>query len=137
MTWERVYTVNDYHDCPRFGVADFEGVPHIYESWFDETADDYTREFRLVRIAPDLLALVLEDWQLWLRWRRAYLAGEVPAAQEHPALPADRERRDQLRALIADRFTARTEGAVKMHARFRGKDENREVEWLPVPPISS
>ena len=34
--FEKVYTVTDYNDGPRAGVADFNGTPHLYESeWND------------------------------------------------------------------------------------------------------
>ena len=27
MAWDRVYTVNDYYDGPRRGIADVDGIP--------------------------------------------------------------------------------------------------------------
>jgi len=134
MTWERIYTVNSFYDCPRLGVADFDGKPHIFESPFDEEADDYSEDFLLVEIEPALLALVLEDWGIWLRWKAAYLAGEALAS--HPALPTDRARHDELRGLIGERFTAQVPNATKMRARFRNRNAQSEgeVEWLPLAP---
>jgi hypothetical protein len=37
MIWCRVYTVNDYYDGPRPGIADYQGRPHAYESQFNES----------------------------------------------------------------------------------------------------
>ena len=34
MKLDRVLTVAKYHDAPRLGVAELNGVPHIYESEF-------------------------------------------------------------------------------------------------------
>ena len=41
MAWDRVHTVNDYYDGPRLGIADVDGVPHIYEAEFDHSSDEY------------------------------------------------------------------------------------------------
>jgi hypothetical protein len=60
MAWERLYTVNDYHDGPLLGVADYKGTPHIYEAEFSSEDDEYTGRFRLAKIEPQLLALVME-----------------------------------------------------------------------------
>lgn len=30
--YERFYTVLDYYDGPRKGIADFQGKPHLYET---------------------------------------------------------------------------------------------------------
>lgn len=59
MRWERVYTVNGFWDCPRLGVADYKGRPHIYESEFSEAQDDYSGLYRLSEVEPALLALIL------------------------------------------------------------------------------
>ena len=37
---EPVYTVEDYYDGPREGVADFQGKSHVYKCQFSETDDD-------------------------------------------------------------------------------------------------
>jgi hypothetical protein len=66
MTWERVYTVSDFWDCPRSGVANYKGKPHFYEAEFSVVEDDYTGRYWLARIEPNLLLLVLEDWEIWL-----------------------------------------------------------------------
>jgi len=60
MTWERVFTVNDYYDGPRRGVADFGGKPHIYESQFSDAEDPYTDRFLLMEIEAELFQLALE-----------------------------------------------------------------------------
>ncbi|MBK8257717.1 MAG: hypothetical protein IPK82_34240 [Polyangiaceae bacterium] len=68
MNWERAYTINDFYDCPRFGVADLGGVPHIYSCRFNEGADEYDDVYLLSPITQELSALVIEDWSIWLRW---------------------------------------------------------------------
>jgi hypothetical protein len=41
MGRDRVYTLNDYYDGPRIGIADVDGVPHVYEAEFDHSSDEY------------------------------------------------------------------------------------------------
>ena len=134
MTWERVYTINDYCDCPRLGVADFEGKPDIYKCRFDEVEGEWSDEFLLSAIAPDLLALVLEDWEIWLRWERAFHAGET-TIKTHPTLPQDRVRHEALKGLIGNRLTDPLGEARKVKACFRNASSDAtepEVEWLPI-----
>ena len=42
-----VFTVTDYDDGPRKGIANFQDAPHFYECVFDEAKDHYTDLFRL------------------------------------------------------------------------------------------
>jgi hypothetical protein len=48
--WDRVYTVNEYYDGPKLGVADYHGKPHIYQKQFSEEDDEYTDRFLLTDI---------------------------------------------------------------------------------------
>src|SRR5687768_8510315 len=43
LTFERVYTVTDYWDGPREGIADFQDVPHLYRSIFLKEDDEASR----------------------------------------------------------------------------------------------
>ena len=82
--WDQIYTVHKYRDGPELGVADYLGKPHIYERQFDEERDDYSSQFLLSPIDPDLLSLVLEDWEIWLRWDSAYRQGKTPTKPTPP-----------------------------------------------------
>jgi hypothetical protein len=117
--WERVYTINGYFDGPRLGVADFQGRPHIFQSRFDVVKDDWSDEYQLVEIDPDLLRLVLEDWQIWLRWQTAFKGGKI-GIETHPALPAERARHDELQNEIGDRLERPAGVSKTARAVFRG-----------------
>ncbi len=43
-SFEHVYTVTDYYDGPRGGVAEFNGVPHVYRSLFLDSEDEWDAE---------------------------------------------------------------------------------------------
>jgi hypothetical protein len=134
MTWERIFTVNDYYDGPRRGVADFRGRPHVYESQFSDAEDEYTDRFLLMEIDPELFQLVLEDWTIWLRWHAAYQRGDV-SIDTHPALPDDRKRHEELEQLVGSRLRAEPSKSTVMGAEFRSvaKGWNGfEVLWREV-----
>lgn len=134
-TWERVYTVNEYYDGPRRGVADFRGKPHIYESKFDDIEDEYANRFLLMEIEPELFELVLEGWAIWLRWHAAYQRGDV-SLDTHPALPEDRMRYDALKQRVDNRLRVEPgKAAATAAAEFRSltKGWDRfEVQWRAV-----
>jgi hypothetical protein len=133
IPWERVYTINEYYDGPRLGIAGFEGKPHIYESQWNDVEDDYTDRFWIREIDSQLLALVMEDWEIYRRWSGAYKRGET-TVHGHPALPSERQRHEELSMLIGDRLKAREERSVTKCARFRGAGEDGlEVQWLDPP----
>ena len=131
MKWERVYTVNDYYDAPRFGVADYEGEPHIYESKFSDEMDDFEENYSLSRIDEELFALILEDRGIFVEWRQAFDRGEV-GTDSHPALEKDQARHNELRDLIGDRFTSDPTTSFLAKATFRNlhkRANGLEVAW--------
>jgi hypothetical protein len=76
MAFDTMYTMTDYYDGPRKGVANYHGVPHLYEScWADIKSESDV--FMLTPISADVLALAQEDWDIWLRWSAAYHACDV------------------------------------------------------------
>jgi hypothetical protein len=74
--YDKVYTVNDYWDGPRAGIADFNGQPHYYECQFNEAKDDWSDIFLLKPIDSETLQLAMEDWDSWERWDTAYKEGK-------------------------------------------------------------
>jgi hypothetical protein len=129
QAWERVYTVNDFYDGPRLGVANLRGKPHIYEAEFGEALDDYTGSFWLRENDQHLLTLVLEDCEVWLRWQQAYKQGSA-TIESHPALPDDRARHDEIARFIGDQLTVKAGSPVLKLASFRGGVPNDlEVAW--------
>lgn len=133
MTWDKVLTINNYYDGPRLGVAMVSGVPHIYESEFDHSADEYGDTYFVAPIEGALLAAVLEDWEIWLRWNNAHRLGEVEM-NSHPALPSDRPRHAELQQVIAGRLRVDSTTHRRLRAEFRnlearGDWTGTEVRW--------
>ncbi|HET6158815.1 MAG TPA: hypothetical protein VFE34_10755 [Dongiaceae bacterium] len=54
--WEKVHTVHDYYDGPVSGVADVNGVPHVFEKIFSEEEDEYIDCYLVMTIDQELYA---------------------------------------------------------------------------------
>jgi hypothetical protein len=56
--YETVYNMLGWWDGPHTGVADYQGVPHLFRRDFDEAADEYAQTYALFRVEP------LPEWVL-------------------------------------------------------------------------
>jgi hypothetical protein len=117
--FEKVYTMTDYYDGPRRGIADFEGKPHFYDSEWSDTEDLNLDTFKLTAITADLLSLALEDWAIWRRWETAFHEDRVDTTTQ-PALPEDRTRHDELRPILAEQLVVMRRPLL--HGKARGAD---------------
>jgi len=91
LRFERVHTLTDYYDGPRGGIAEFGGRPHVYTSQYADLRGGFD-VYELRPVDDETFRLAIEDWQIWLRWEDAGLAGEA-TLETHPALPGDRATR--------------------------------------------
>ena len=116
--FEKVYTY-DWYDGPRRGVADYRSQPHLFESeWRDSGETDHEDTFLLVPIDPNSFAHVLEVWAILGRWETSVHRGEDTRVT-HPALPADRERHEELKKLLDGRLKVDPVQAVRKAAEFQ------------------
>jgi len=99
LGYERVFTVTDYFDGPRQGIANFQGQPHFYECIFDEVVDEYSDSYQLTPINGAIFDLAKEDWAIWQRWELAFHTGKA-TIESHPALPQDRARHEEIRTIV-------------------------------------
>ena len=128
-SWEKVYTVTTSEGpSPLTGVADCGGRPHLYARVFSDIDDEYADEYRVMEIDRDLLALLVEDFQIFLRWRAAF-DGRATTLDTHPSL-ADKARHEALKAAIGDRDRLVPEKSKLMRPRFnRFSEFEFEVMW--------
>jgi hypothetical protein len=138
--FERVFTMTDYYDGPRRGIANFGGRPHAYHSPFNRWDDEYDELYELRAIDEETFRLALEEWEIWLRWEAAYHAGAA-AADSHPALGPDRPRHDELARRLEARLAALPGPAIRARAVFRPIPGQAcaprrwlEVQWTRVGP---
>jgi hypothetical protein len=85
-------------------------------------------------ISQELLALVLEDWNIWLRWNESFRK-DLATIDTHPALPVDRSRHEELKSEIGDRLQVDRTSSVRAKADFRnvdsdGKSTGTQVKWV-------
>ena len=96
---DKLLAVWDFHDCPRTGIAEYDGSPHYFACGWDASADDYSNVFSLTPINETTLALALEQWSIWCAWERDFHAGRV-TAETHPNLGGINSRYDELSRLL-------------------------------------
>lgn len=128
---ERVYTVGHYYDGPRAGIADYNGVPHLYECQFSDELDDYTDSFRIMKIEKQLLDLALEDWEIFLRWDDAFKNNKTDQST-HPALPEDRKRHIEISEILAPNLKIDSTRSKLVKGKFSCDEpgwNNYQVEW--------
>lgn len=121
--YEVVFTVNDYQDGPRRGVANFRGSPYFFEGVFDDNADNYGDLYLLTPISQETFKTALENWELFLRWRASFDSGKV-GRDTHPALPQDKSRFEETRRELNGEVASKREKAFRVRGRFEAMDES-------------
>lgn len=133
--WETVYTVHDYFDGPRKGVASYRGLPHAYKCEWNDEADEWGREFLLSPIAPEQLSATLELRSIWQQYLATSRQGALEPGDQHPALAGDRARYEQLHAVIEQALLVDEAMALRAVPEFRRVKESSdafEVRWTPI-----
>jgi hypothetical protein len=126
--FEPVFTVTNFYDQPRAGIANYHGALHEFQCEFDEQQDEYSSVYRLKPIDAEVLSLALEQRDIWRRWEAAFYRGDVRSGT-HPALPHERERYEELAAILAPELIVPEGTAIKAVGVFRS---DLEVAWEPV-----
>lgn len=138
--YEIVHTVTDYYDGPRGGIANYHGTPHAFTSLFDGSEDDGSDVILLQPIDEETFRMAMEDWAIWRRWELAYHSGQTDA-KTHPALPADRNRHDELAIILKPLLEVDAERAVRVRGFFHVEQSHQPcssstsawiVKWLEV-----
>ena len=138
MTYERVYTVWDYYDGPRTGIADYGGAPHHFVNEFDDDTEEYTERFTLRPINKATMQLILKQWDIWRSWELAFHKGQRDKSS-HPALHGQDETYAQLGIEIKTELETNAAAPIVAGATFRlcanqpelpkGMLGELEVEW--------
>jgi len=131
MEKEKVYTVEDYYDGPRGGIANFNGKPHIYECLFDYLEDEYSNGFKLMEISEETLQIALNSWDLWIKWdsKQNKTKEEMDS---HPVLPEDRNLFNQLSTELEIRLKIDDSKAIIADGTFESIEKGWNgyvVEW--------
>jgi hypothetical protein len=141
LGYELVFTVTDYYDGPRKGIANYQGRPHLYECIFDKTADDYSESFLLTALDLKSFQLAMEDWEIWRRWEDAFHSGKANKSS-HPALPHEAKRHAELKQILDKSLVTDPQKAVTRIGQFdalrksnlpRGIVRPLQVKWTEPP----
>ena len=133
--FEQVYYY-DYYDGPRKGVADFNGIPHYFESQFKDIGSDQEDIFYLSPVIPEILELAKESWAIWKRWEEANIKGQV-AYDTHPYLPQDRARGLEIDGILDNQLKIDKSNFIQVHGDFKVQEYQEgalgmrlfRVEW--------
>lgn len=140
MTFAPVFAVWDYFDRPRSGVALVREQPCYFECNWNEEADDYADTYEVYPLDGDTLSLVLEQWDIFHRWHRAFHAGEVALAT-HPSYPGQNERYSEIDGILKRRVKSNSSiGQFMVEFSAKPGQESLppgiwrelEAEWRPV-----
>jgi hypothetical protein len=115
--FEEVFTVTDYYDGPRQGVANYQAQPHFYDRIFDDSRGEYSELFRLTPISQTTFQLAMEDWAIWRRWELAFAAQDV-TLDTHPALREDRARHEEIKSVLDSALVTDEETCVLLKGLF-------------------
>lgn len=130
--FEEVFTVTDYYDGPRGGIANFNGEPHLYDCIFGK--HDYSNLYWLTPVSQDLFLLALEDWAIWKRWERGFHAGEVNQ-DSHPALAAERDRHLHIQSLLDQQLKTDKERCIIRAGAFANAGTEAATQGILVELI--
>lgn len=87
--------------------------------------------FLLTPLPAEIVALALEDWAIWKRWQAAYERNEV-ALETHPALPADRQRHNELAVILQKELQTDEKESFCARGQFKASETDQcvlLVEW--------
>ena len=140
MRYERVHTVWDFYDGVRTGIADLNGAPHYFASLFDETADEYSDNFKLYPVGPEFMQRAMRHWDIYRAWKRKFHSGHADL-KTHPGHRGIDAEYDELKSWL-DNHTARLQAMPTLYrAKFRelpgqeglprGMQRDLEVAWSP------
>lgn len=142
MTGERVYSITNFYDGPKEGIADYSGRPHHYLYDWDEALDDYAGTFTLALVDEDTMAIALEQWNIWRKWEVGFRRGGV-SQKTHPAFGGIDARYDELNATLKSRIKAIPRLSNHFRATFhlhqgpvdpeQGWLTSTTVEWTEDP----
>jgi len=97
--YETVFTVTEYSDWPRNGIANYQGAPHLFEWVSNEAKEHDSKLFRLMPLSAEVFQLAIEDWEIWRRWLVAFYEKKTDISTR-PALSIDISRHAELKRIL-------------------------------------
>ena len=123
---ERVLMVWDFFDGVRSGVALYSGEPHYFDCEFDTDADDFAGVFRLWRIDRVLLALAIEQWQIYRDWEHRFHSAEADL-NSHPGNRGQNAGYDEIEDEIDQYLSLLGDPAHRAAATFEEREDQPQL----------
>jgi hypothetical protein len=107
--WDTVHHISNYYDGPLEGLANLNGAPHVFflhdeifrqVGTLEDPDVEVDRIYALHAVSDEMARGLMEKQAIFERWHQAW-SQDRSLMEHHPALPADRERHDALRAELA------------------------------------
>jgi hypothetical protein len=136
--YETVFTVTDYVDRPRKGIANYQGKPHFYEYVSNELNGHGPELFQLTPLGSETFQLAMEDWEIWRRWLIAFYEKKADISTR-PALPGDVGRHAELKRILDEVLVSDPLRAILRVGRFEVLNEpsipervirQLQVKWI-------
>lgn len=128
--FELVHTVLEFTGMPHRGIADLDGRPHAFVQQPDPRGR-WTSDYLLAPVDDDTLRLALEHGMLRDRAASARARGAADV-EDPPALPCDRERYDELTALLAAQMSVTASAPLRRRAVVRAIHRDPDLRVLEV-----
>ncbi|MAG93055.1 MAG: hypothetical protein CMJ48_04830 [Planctomycetaceae bacterium] len=137
LMFERVFSMWDYYDGPRAGVANFNGQAHHFQCEWDDARDNYADVFVLRPVTDAFLEINEKRDQIYEQWQEELSAGAV-SSETHPVAMGQNPRFAVLTTFLD---AAVRDGKIcsRVRAAFRAAPEHEqlsiggvrkiEVEW--------
>jgi hypothetical protein len=132
----------DLYDGVRTGIADLNGAPHYFSSLYDETADEYSDNFKLYPVGPEFTQRAMRKWDIYRAWERKFHNGEADL-KTHPGHRGIDTEYDELQSWLDDEIARLQALPTLYRAKFRelpaqeglprGMLRELEVAWSPSP----
>jgi hypothetical protein len=130
----------DLYDGVRTGIADLNGAPHYFASLFDESADEYSDNFKLYPVGAEFMLRATRNWDIYRAWECKFHNGEADL-RTHPGHRGINAEYDQLKSWLDDQLAHLQAVPTLYRARFRelpgqeglprGMLRQLEVVWSP------
>jgi hypothetical protein len=136
--YETVFTVTDYLDRPRKGIANYQGKPHFYECVSNGLKDHGAELFQLTPVDPETFEMAMEDWEIWRRWLVAFYEKKADISTR-PALPGDVGRHVELKLILDEVLVSDPQRSTMRVGRFEVLEEpsipervirQLQVKWI-------
>jgi hypothetical protein len=114
--YDKVFTVLEYCDGPRKGIAGCAARPHFFECLTNEE-NGYSDQYLLTPISNATFRLAMEASEIWRKWELIFLSGRRSGTSSRDYLQ-DTQRYRKLNRVLKKRLVTVSRNAVARTGEF-------------------